>query len=263
MHRWLCITPSHTPLHQYMQVYYSMWPPPHKISGSALRILLHPSFHNHSTILVGTSFLHNERMLYSPFLDLYLDIPSYVYMNKRLKTDAAGIPHRSLDSYQHSPSRAQAFKAPYDSFTSHKSLSPPPSSPPKPPRSYSSTSNYPRGSYPGPNSRMSQQTSENDKSGSLDNSRSHYNSPGTSSTYGNETIATFRLRITAGTGESPRRPPPPPPPTSPGSHDPRVQGVDTYAPDPNRSQSSSTGVSENQFYFCLVYGRLCMRDYPV
>ena len=193
-----------------------------------------------------------------------LDIPSYVYMNKRLKTDAAGIPHRSLDSFQHSSPRAPAFKAPYNSFTSSGSLSPPTSSPPKPPRSYSSNSNSPMASSSTkPNSGTSQQSRENYNSSqsldshssrSLDNSSSRYNQQGTNSSYyGNETIAaTFSLRLTARSNETPRRPPPPPPPTnSPGLHDPRGQEVDIYSPNQSRAQYTASGVSHMYMHVCV------------
>ena len=189
-----------------------------------------------------------------------LDIPSYVYMNKQLKTDAAGIPHRSLDSYQHTSPQAQAFKAPYDSFSSSGSLSPPTFSPPKPPRSYSSNSSYPRASsYNSPNSRTPQQTRENYDSRSLDSTNSHYNRPGSNSSYyGNETVATFSLRITTGSAETPRRPPPPPPPAnSPGSRDPSGQEVDMYSHDQSRTQSSSTGVSWVYTYMYDIYYFTC------
>jgi hypothetical protein len=177
-----------------------------------------------------------------------LDVPRYVYMHKQLKTDAAGIPHRSLDSYQHTSPRAQpAFKAPYNSFTSSGSLSPPRSSPPKPPRSYSSSSSYPRASsYNSPNSRVPLHTRENYESRSLDSSSSHYNKPGNNSSYyDNETVATISLRFTTGGVETPRRPPPPPPrpANSSGSHDPSGQEMDLYLNDQTRTQSSSTGVS--------------------
>ena len=196
---------------------------------------------------------------------LFKDVPSYVYMNKRLKTDAAGIPHRSLDSYQHSSSRAPAFKAPYNSFTSSGSPSSPTSSPPKPPRSCSSNSNYTRASsYTNPNSRTSQKSRENynsrsldsHSSRSLDSSSSHYNRLGTSSSYyGNETFATFSLRITPGSAETPRRNPPPPPPTnSPGLHDPSGHEVDIYSSDPTRTQPSSTGVS----FMLLVHATISL-----
>lgn len=169
-------------------------------------------------------------------------------MHKQLKTDAAGIPHRSLDSYQRTSPRAQAaFKAPYNSFTSSESLSPPSSSPPKPPRSYSSSSSYPSASsYNSPSSRAHQHTRENYNSRSLDSSSSHYKKPGSdSSYYDDETVATFSLRITAGGVETPRRPPPPPPrpANSSGSHDPSGQEMDLYSNGQTRSQSSSIGVS--------------------
>ena len=167
-----------------------------------------------------------------------VDVPSYVYMHKQLKTDAAGIPHRSLDSYQRTSPRAQAaFKAPYNSFTSSGSLSPPSSSPPKPPRSYASSS-----SYNSPNSRAHQHARENYmyNSRSLDSSSSRYKNE--SSYYDDETVATISLRITTGGVETPHRPPPPPPNSS-GSHDPSGQEMDLYSNDQTRSQSSSTGVS--------------------
>ena len=177
-------------------------------------------------------------------------------MNKRLKTDAAGIPHRSLDSYQHTSPRAQSFKAPYNSFTSSGSLSPPTSSPPKPPRSYSSNSSYPKASsYNSPNSRTLQQTRGNYESRSLDSSSSHYNRPGNNSSYyGNETVATFSFRITAGSVETPRRPPPPPPSAnSPGSRDPSGQDMDMYSHNQSRTQSASTGVSCIYMYNSILH----------
>lgn len=202
--------------------------------------------------------MHNEHL--HTYMHIFsfspgLDVPSYVYMNKRLKTDAAGIPHRSLDSYQHTSPQAQAFKAPYNSFTSSGSLSPPTSSPPKPPRSYSSSS-----SYNSPSSRTLQQTRENYESRSLDSSGSHYNRPGNNSSYyANETVATFSLRITTGSAETPRRPPPPPPPAnSPGPCDSSGQEVDMYSHDQSRTRSSSTGVSciymyNNMYYFTCLF----------
>ena len=160
-------------------------------------------------------------------------------MHKQLKTDAAGIPHRSLDSYQRTSPRAQAaFKAPYNSFTRSGSLSPPSSSPPKPPRSYSSST-----SYNSPNSRAHQHARENYNSRSLDSSSSRYKNE--SSYYDDETVATISLRITTGGVETSHRPPPPPPrpANSSGSHDPSGQEMDLYSNGQTRSQPSSTGVS--------------------
>ena len=164
------------------------------------------------------------------------DVPSYVYMNKRLKTDAAGIPHRSLDSYQPYSTRAQALKAPYDSFTSFESTTPPTSTPSKPPRSYSSSGNQPRGSFNNTNVGSSQHRRDADFHGSksLNSSNTprdngHYNSS-TGSHGDNQNMSSFRIRVTA--PQEPRRTPPTPP----------------SRPGPSSSPSSgSYGLNENEF----------------
>ena len=177
------------------------------------------------------------------------DVPSYVYMNKRLKTDAAGIPHRSLDSYQHSSARSQSFKAPYNSFKSYESSPLPTPTPPKPPRSYSSSVNHPRGS---PTTSTPHQSRERDfpqtqsLNSNIPRSNSHYNGS-TGSHYGNETESSFSIRLSVGISQEPHRSPPPPPSRPPlGSHD---QEVDM--PESKRPRPAGTGVScwENQ---CLV-----------
>ena len=159
-------------------------------------------------------------------------MPSYVYMNKRLKTDAEGIPHRSLDSFEHSTRRTQSLKAPYSSFTSFESTSPLASSPPKPPRSHSSSVNQPRD---GPISGSHQQRKETDsyRNQSLSNSNlasgsPNYNKPTSSLPIG----TTFTARVNISTTQEPRRAPPPPPPPkpSPGLHDDMKSSTDMHGP---------------------------------
>ena len=169
-------------------------------------------------------------------------------MNKRLKTDAAGIPHRSLDSYQHYSTRSPALKASYDSFSSYEPATPPTSTPPKPPRSYSSSGNQPRGSFTSPNCGNSfQQKRENDFQQNQSLSRANlprdvvnYSNTGTSERGGDDVSTLIRLSLTPGTLRETRRTPPPPPSRpSPGSyrHDSETQ----------RTQSPVTGVSRSHY----------------
>lgn len=161
--------------------------------------------------------LCTDRLLFLSLIihPLSPDVPSYVYMNKRLKTDAAGIPHRSLDSYRPYSTRAQALKAPYDSFTSYESTAPPTSTPPKPPRSYSSSGNQPRGTFNNTNVGSSQRQRDTDFHGSQSSNSSniprdnaHYNNS-TGSHCDNQNVSSFHIRITA--PQEPRGTPPSPP----------------------------------------------------
>ena len=152
-------------------------------------------------------------------------------MNKRLKTDAEGIPHRSLDSFQRSPRQSHSLKAPYSSFNSYEST-PPSASPPKPPRTYSSNGDQSRGS---PNSTGSQQQRETEfyRNQSLSSSNTSrgsttYNKPTSSLPVG----STFSMTFNVSTAKEQRRTPPPPPPPrpSPGSQHHMTYDDDMHGP---------------------------------
>ena len=174
------------------------------------------------------TYVHNR-------IILFLDVPTYVYMNKHLKTDAAGIPHRSLDSYQHSSPQVQALRTPYGSFTSSGPRSCPSFSPPKPPRSYSSDSNHPCVNCTSSTKKMSKQSRESHNIQSSDSSSNQFNSPGAGSSYKTALIA---AKVSA---KSARRPAPPPPQqTSSDLYNPVEQDVNGHKPD---QQHTSVKVS--------------------